>query len=235
MKTAFHAGEPPTLRIPVPSQIGAGAMVYRKLMNSVRHERGGNSKKVLQIEQLESRTLLAADLSFAEPIGFFVGSYPEAILATDVSGDGILDLVTADSADDSVSILLGTGSGTFAPRSREFVGHAPVALTAGDVDQDRQVDLVVANLTSNDVSVLLGSGGGDFDVEFRYPAGEAVTSVLLADVNEDNQLDLITANSGSPMETGSIVLLRGGGPDIFHPPVTVLRKPGAYWVDAAEF
>ena len=53
------------------------------------------------------------------PHGFFpgeqfhVGAAPESIAVGDLDGDGALDIVTAN-ANGSVSVLLGSGNGTFA-------------------------------------------------------------------------------------------------------------------------
>jgi FG-GAP-like repeat len=44
-----------------------------------------------------------------------VGSYPDAIVAGDFTGDGRTDLAVANEFGDTVSVLLGNGDGTFQP------------------------------------------------------------------------------------------------------------------------
>jgi hypothetical protein len=46
-----------------------------------------------------------------------VGNAPRSVVAADVNGDGVPDLVTADEGNDAVGILLGHGDGTFEPGS----------------------------------------------------------------------------------------------------------------------
>jgi len=60
--------------------------------------------------------------------------------------------------DNSVSILLGRGDGTFhRPRSYSISpGLAPMALAVGDFNGDLHADIVTANALSNDVTLLRG-------------------------------------------------------------------------------
>ena len=80
----------------------------------------------------------------------------------DVNGDGKPDLVVANYGDNSVSVLLGNGDGTFLPRPAYATGSSPFAVAVADVNGDGKPDLVVANYGSNSVSVLLGNGDGTF-------------------------------------------------------------------------
>lgn len=47
---------------------------------------------------------------------FPVGTGPNSIAMGDFNGDGIIDLAVLNEADNTVSILLGESSGTFAPQ-----------------------------------------------------------------------------------------------------------------------
>jgi hypothetical protein len=49
------------------------------------------------------------------PAGYGVGSEPRAVAVVDLNLDGKRDLVVANAGSNSLSILLGNGSGTFAP------------------------------------------------------------------------------------------------------------------------
>ncbi len=75
-----------------------------------------------------------------------------SVTAADVDGDGAVDLVTANSYSNTVSVLRNLGDGTFAAQVTYAVGDCPCSVTAADVDGDGAVDLVTANSYSDTVS-----------------------------------------------------------------------------------
>jgi len=82
-------------------------------------------------------------------------SWPYLVINADFNGDAIVDLATANWNSNDVSVLLGTGTGSFnSPLSFSANSH-PYSLTSADFNGDAKPDLAVANLNSSDVSVLL--------------------------------------------------------------------------------
>ena len=85
---------------------------------------------------------------------------PGAVLLADLNGDGIPDLIVANSGGNNVLVYPGLGNGQFGPPvngTKGFpVGTDPTGLTVADLNG--QPDLLVADTGSNDVSVLAGSG-----------------------------------------------------------------------------
>ncbi|MGC1106278.1 MAG: VCBS repeat-containing protein [Candidatus Acidiferrales bacterium] len=129
-----------------------------------------------------------------------VGNNPSAIVAGDFNGDGKLDLAIANLNDNTVTILLGNGDGTFtpAPGSPIAVGTAPDAIAVGDFLGNGKLDLAVANSGSNNVTLLLGNGDGTFAQAASSPfsVGKGLSSIAVADFNGDGRLDLVVTNTG---------------------------------------
>lgn len=111
---------------------------------------------VANAESDDVSVLLANNLGtgdFSPPFGQAsvpVGDSPEDLVAADFDGDGRKDLAVANRGDGTVSILLGSGDGTFteAPTSPEPVSaglEGPVSLAVGDFDANGLPDLVVAS------------------------------------------------------------------------------------------
>jgi hypothetical protein len=142
------------------------------------------------------------------------GGEAYGIQVVDVSGDGIPDLVVANGTANTVSVLLGTGTGTFsqAPNSPMAVGADPQSVAIGDVNNDGKADLAVADTGSNDITLLLGKGGGTFSPASGSPlaVGQSPRSVTLA-VLANGKLDLVAADSGDD----NVSVLYGDGTGSF--------------------
>jgi hypothetical protein len=69
---------------------------------------------------------------------------PQDVVAADFNGDGIQDLAVA-TGNNSVSILLGKGDGTFPTHVQYSVPGNPVAIIAGDFNGDGKTDLITVD------------------------------------------------------------------------------------------
>ena len=87
------------------------------------------------------------------------GSGARAVAAGDFNTDGVADLAVANEGADTVTILLGTGTGGFTQLrdSPVAVGDGPTALAAGYFDEDRYPDITVLNTRTSTLTVLLNS------------------------------------------------------------------------------
>ncbi|MBZ0267253.1 VCBS repeat-containing protein, partial [bacterium] len=92
--------------------------------------------------------------SFAPAFDLPSNDLPHGIWGADLTGDGMLDLVTANSGGADLSIFRNAGGGTFDAPNTEPVGVTPFAVVGGDWNADGRVDLAALNRTSGDLSVL---------------------------------------------------------------------------------
>src|SRR5215213_3527617 len=123
----------------------------------------GAALLALPIAPWASTPLLAQVIAcFTPSTNFPVGARPRAVAVGDFNGDGRFDLAVANFTSNNVSILLGTGTGSFGAATNFPTGVGPRAVAVGDFNGDGRFDLAVANLTSNNVSILLGTGTGSF-------------------------------------------------------------------------
>ena len=155
----------------------------------------------------------SGDGSFADPTNFEVGSAPISVAVGDLNDDGQLDLavtdIYSDNVSDNVSVLLGSGDGSFGEATNFAVGDIPQSVAVGDLNGDGHLDLTVANQYSDNVSVLLGSGNGNFANATNFQVGDGPFSVAVGDLNEDGQQDLAVANRFS--DNVSVLLGSGNG------------------------
>lgn len=137
------------------------------------------------------------------------GNDPVAVVTADFNGDGNLDLAVANYKDNTVSIYLGNGDGTFNSNGTLATGNGPIALATADFNGDGFVDLAVLNETDNTVSIFLGNGDGTFALKGTYATGVNPVAMVTGDFNNDGHTDLAVVNQND--STVSILLGNGDG------------------------
>jgi len=173
---------------------------------------------------------LFVDIGGFRPITYdSVGTWPRSVIAADVNGDGLPDLITANSVDTTsgghftLTILTNDGSGGFVPSSTPDAGLMPVAVVAADVNGDGKLDLISVANAGDNLWVLTNNGDGNFTRSSTPNVGNSPYSVTAADVNGDGKPDLISANYGD--STLSVLTNDGGGGFVLAASPTVDAGP----------
>lgn len=182
-------------------------------------------------------TFAAAQVTFSKP-DFDIGKAPVSIDRADFNRDGLLDVVTANSQDNSITILLNNGNLTLGRRKDYPVGTNPSAVVAGDFDNDGVPDVAVANQGDNTVSIFLGNGDGTLRLLSTFAVGSSPDALVVADFNRDGKLDLAVANSGD--STFSVFLGNGKGTFTHSADYTSGTGPAGFlavpaWIVTADF
>jgi hypothetical protein len=141
-----------------------------------------------------SCSLISAAQSFTRS-DYGIGAKANSVVSADFNSDGVADLAVTNTADGTVSILLGRGDGTFAPAISITVGASPTEIIAADFNSDGKSDLAIANGSSS-VTILLGNGDGTFR-RADVAIGGAQASLAAGDFNSDGKLDLAVAVGAS--------------------------------------
>jgi hypothetical protein len=156
------------------------------------------------------------------------GGTPAKIVSGDFNRDGKADVVALNS-NNVLSILLGTGKGTFAaPKTIATLpansAGFPTLMVAGDFNGDGNPDLLVVPSPGNAVKVFLGHGDGTFAAPVSIKDGlPSAGSLAVDDFNGDDRADIVVAG------TTSVAVLLGKSSGIFATPIvtaTNLTAPG---------
>lgn len=146
---------------------------------------------------------------------------PTSLEIADLDSDGVLDLVALSASENTVTLGLGHGDGSFADRQAITTGKAPKALAVGDLDGDGLLDLAVANSDGRDVVVLQGIRKTRSWRESRHlTLPSTPTALAAADLDLDGRADLAVATLGS--SSGELLLLLSGQGETT---ATALRLP----------
>ena len=168
---------------------------------------------------------------------FRTGAGTNSIVVGDFNGDGKFDLAVANIADNTISILLGNGDGTFRPavNYRAGSGFETYAVTVGDFNGDGKQDLAVTDDSgptgAGTVGIFLGNGDGTFQPAVSYRVGANPSSVVVGDFNRDGKLDLAVANFNS----NNVSVLLGNGDGTFRSSVTYGTLPSPMGLTVGDF
>ncbi|GAB3997854.1 hypothetical protein GCM10028807_43980 [Spirosoma daeguense] len=172
--------------------------------------------------------------NFQTPIITSVGNGPQEIRTGDLNNDGNLDFVVVNSTGNTVSIRLGTGTGSFTtpPSSAELPApSSAIGLAIGDIDNDGDLDILAAGSTA--VNIYRNNGAASFSAPTALNIGASASSLSMGDVDGDGDLDFVVANSDIS-GTGSTASLRlNNGSGQFTTPAgggTITLGNGSVWV-----
>jgi len=118
--------------------------------------------------------------------------------AADLDGDGLLDIVSASSTDNTVAWYKNLGGDAWSGKNDiTYSSNGARIVDTGDVDGDGDVDVVVASYYDDAVRWIENDGTGVF-TETHLITTSAVNAqgVELADLDGDGDLDVISASSG---------------------------------------
>ena len=132
------------------------------------------------------------------------------VISADLDGDGLADLVTANTQSDNLLVLLQDSRGRFDRRtnilSLDGGLDGPRTVAAGDLDGDGRLDLVTAGGFSDDLLWFRQAGQGVFAPAELIDTGgllEDPLQLLAEDLNQDGMIDLVATGN----ESDNVVVL----------------------------
>jgi hypothetical protein len=141
----------------------------------------------------------------------------QAFVSADFDADGKPDIVTANWQDNTISLLLGDGTGGFHQPLRYPAGINPQAIVAGDFNRDGVPDLAIGNEIVLGIQIFFGDGNGGLRAPAMIATDMDVSQLAVADLNGDGIPDLLATGliNSSPV----MRFLPGRGDGTFGAPV----------------
>jgi len=175
---------------------------------------------VLAAASFAPRGAQASALFRAPFLSFPGGPSACSIAVGDFDADGHPDLAVANRSAPQVSILPGSGDGTFGQRMEHSAVDYTSSVAIGDLNHDGALDVAAAAWYGGLVSILLGQGDGSYSPPARFATGPGRGSVTIADIDGDGEPDVLVSNQDT-FHGNSVSVLRGRGDGTFAPRVDV--------------
>ncbi len=139
------------------------------------------------------------------PRAYAAGDGPVAAASADFDGDGRSDLVVANEAGGTITVLKSAGGGYGPPES--YPAPTPRGVATGDFNFDGFADVVAALGAAGQVQVFLGNGAGVLAPGFSAAAGSNTAAVVVGDFDGNGSPDVAAASEG----TNQVLVFLGNG------------------------
>jgi hypothetical protein len=137
--------------------------------------------------------IVSAAPGFASAERLPSGTLPTAVAAGDFNEDGKPDLAISNAADNTVTVLLGDGTGGFTtpPGLLYTTGNTPIWLTTAKLTTTGHTDIIAIDGDSQQLEIFRGNGNGTFQAPSTVDTFNQVpTYVIAGDFNKDGYQDL---------------------------------------------
>ncbi len=128
---------------------------------------------------------------FSAPSNTTSGVLPHTACSADYNSDGKVDLATFNSGPGNVSIMLGSGTGSFVVSTAFSTGtYSPLSrIATNDFNGDEKADLIISS-SFNYAMIALGNGDGTFATPVHIPVDNGTKEIAIGDFNADGKKDL---------------------------------------------
>jgi hypothetical protein len=164
----------------------------------------------------------AEGLLFSGPPCFSINHSVQSVVKGDFNEDGYVDLALGSSGDE-LTILIGTGNGSFSDGAQYSGLSGTNSIATGDFNEDGHIDLTTSG------SILLGAGDGTFIRGVDHMAGRS--SVIVDDFNKDGHSDLAVVYTFQR----KIPVLLGNGDGSFSSPQDIELFSAPLSLASADF
>lgn len=154
-----------------------------------------------------------------------VGGTANAVATGDLNSDGLVDIVSLDTAANTLSVELGNADGTFQSPTVTSVapaGSLSQAVVVRDLDGDGIPDVVITGKNTNSITIYTGNGDGSFQAPQIFSAGLGPSAVAVDNIDLNGRADIVYTNELN----NSVTVLKNDGVGTYNPDVDLSGVQG---------
>ncbi len=157
---------------------------------------------------------------FNTRIDYIVGKSPHAIALVDINNDSNQDIISVDSDDAQLSILLNNGEGIFQLYKNLATSSNPQSIAVNDFDNNGYKDIAVVHWqVTAFLTIFYQSTDGEYE-QINYEVSDAACgvggfhSIIANDFNCDSLIDLAACDAA--MGSNKLCIFMNEGNRVFH-------------------
>lgn len=175
-------------------------------------------------------------------VDFPTGMAPYGVAVADLNGDGLNDVITAESDSGGAGVLLNNAPGCMAGLAAVYelpTGQGVHSVAVADFNGDGKPDLAVQSQLFDKVTVLLnatdkGSTSLKFPAPFDFTGGSNPDGLALGDISGDGFADIVSTAPGMVSILVNVTAFADTTP-AFTDPITLAHDGMTYGVVLADF
>lgn len=122
-------------------------------------------------------------------------TYASGVFATDLDGDGDIDILSASRDSHTIAWHENNGSQVFTSHTIDASANGAQDVHATDVDGDGDMDVVVASEQDDTVAWYQNNGSESFSKNIVTTTADGAVAVASADLDNDGDADIVTASA----------------------------------------
>lgn len=201
------------------------------------------NSSVSQIRVFLNTSTGTGNFTFATGVDYNSVQQANHLAITDVDGDGRLDILGINRANNQMMIMRNIGIGAaidFDNPTNFATGTEPAAIAIGDLDGDGKPDIAVANYIDNNVSVFLNTSVSGEITSTSLAATQTFTvggkpqGIAIGDIDGDGKMEIVTsywAGSGVNILANTS---SGLGNISFSSAAQFYAGSSTYWISLAD-